>query len=121
MSIKDRFIENVLRDEGNRLLRNQGKALRKRLKFHTHRLYDTRRISVSESRLTFTHTVYERFLDMKRLQDGTIQRRRRRIHNRLVYGHYRSIAGRLLYEFTEETIQEIRESIKQENHGRKNQ
>ena len=34
MSIKDRFIENVLRDEGNRLLRNQGKALRKRLKFH---------------------------------------------------------------------------------------
>ena len=73
MSIKDRFIENVLRDEGNRLLRNQGKALRKRLKFHTHRLYDTRRISVSESRLTFTHTVYERFLDMKRLQDGTIQ------------------------------------------------
>ena len=114
MSIKDRFIENVLRDEGNRLLRNQGKALRKRLKFHTHRLYDTRRISVSESRLTFTHTVYERFLDMKRLQDGTIQRRRRRIHNRL-------IAGRLLYEFTEETIQEIRESIKQENHGRKNQ
>ena len=41
MSIKDRFIENVLRDEGNRLLRNQGKALRKRLKFHTHRLYDT--------------------------------------------------------------------------------
>ena len=103
MSIKDRFIENVLRDEGNRLLRNQGKALRKRLKFHTHRLYDTRRISVSESRLTFTHAVYER------------------IHNRFVYGHYRSIAGRLLYEFTEETIQEIRESIKQENHGRKNQ
>ena len=35
MSIKDRFIENVLRDEGNRLLRNQGKALRKGLKFHT--------------------------------------------------------------------------------------
>lgn len=31
MSIKDRFIENVLRDEGNRLLRNQGKALRKGL------------------------------------------------------------------------------------------
>ena len=42
MSIKDRFIENVLRDEGNRLLRNQGKALRKRLKFHTQDRKSTR-------------------------------------------------------------------------------
>ena len=36
MSVKSRFVQTILSDEGNRLLKNQGLAMQRKLVFHTH-------------------------------------------------------------------------------------
>lgn len=101
-------------------MRNQALALERKLRFHTNRLYTTRRTSVQggadmDGQLTFTHTSYERFLDMKRLRYGSkVVRRNRKIHNRFVFGHYSSIASRLMYELTDNVVARIKEQIKSE-------
>ncbi len=120
MSIKQRFVQSILEDEGRRLMRNQALALEQKLQFHTRRLFSTRRTSVSggsdfDGRLSFIHTSYERFLDMKRLHYGSkIVSRHRKIHNRFVFGHYSSIASRLMYDLTDVVVAKIREGIKAE-------
>lgn len=120
MSIKQRFVQSILEDEGRRLMRNQSLALERKLQFHTNRLFNTRRTSVSggadlDGRLTFTHTSYERFLDIKRLRYGAkLVGRHRKIHNRFVFGHYSSIASRLMYDLTDDVVAKIREEIKAE-------
>ncbi len=120
MPIKQRFVQSILEDEGKRLMRNQSLALERKLRFHTNRLYNARQTSVQggsdmDGQMTFTHTSYERFLDMKRLRYGSkVVRRNRRIHNRFVFGHYTSIASRLMYDLTDDVVARIREQIKSE-------
>lgn len=120
MSIQQRFVKSVLEDEGKRLMRNQALSLERKLQFHTHRLYNARRTSVQSSsdmdgQLTFSHTSYERFLDMKRLHYGSkVVSRNRKIHNRFVFGHYASIAGRLMYDLTDDVVARFKEQIKTE-------
>lgn len=120
MSIQQRFVKSILEDEGRRLMRNQSLALERKLRFYTNRLYNIRRTSVQggadmDGQLTFTHTSYERFLDMKRLRYGSkVVRRNRRIHNRFIFGHYSSIASRLMYDLTEDVVARIREQLKSE-------
>lgn len=123
MSVKERFVKEILEDEGRRLIRNQSLALERKLKVRSGRLMGTRRIGVEggdvyDGRMSFTHTVYERFLDMRRLHLGSQEvRRNRKIHNRFVFGHYSSIAGRLMYDLTDDVVARIREQIKSENNG----
>lgn len=125
--IKKRFVSQILQEEGERLVKNQGTVLGKRLKFHTGRLAANRLINISESeyidgQLTFRHLSYERFLDMKR----TVNRKRKagtrvkhgyRIHNRFMYGTYFSIAKRLMYDLTDEVKANIINEIKSGNNG----
>ena len=118
MSIKERFVKSILEDEAKRLMRNQAAALGQKLKIRTGRLFNTRKTSVSggaemDGQLSFTHTVYERFLDMKRLQYSSKEvHRNRKIHNRFVFGHYTSIAGRLMYDLTDEVVATFKEELK---------
>lgn len=120
MSIKQRFVKEILEDEGRRLMRNQSVAISRKLKSRSGRLLSDRSISVSggevsDGTLTFRHTAYERFLDMKRLNYGSVGiRRNRRIHNRFVFGHYNSIANRIAYGLTEDVAARIRETFKNE-------
>ena len=119
-SVRQRFIKEVLEDEGRRLIRNQSVAIMQKLKSRTGRLVSARSVSVSggdssDGTLMFRHTAYERFLDMKSVQYGaTTIRRNRRIHNRFVFGHYNSIADRLAHGLTEDVIARIRENFKDE-------
>ncbi len=125
--IKQRFVGRVLQEEGDRLIRNQGAILGKRLSFRTGRLVGQRGISVSggegmDGRLSFRHVPYERFLDMKRTvklkrKAGTRVKRGYRIHNRFIYGTYFSIAGRLMTELTDEVKANIINQIKSETNG----
>ena len=118
--IKQRFVGKVLQEEGERMRKNQGVSIDKRLKFHSHNLVRKRDVKVSSEEgmdgvLTFSHVDYERFLDMKRKvkrkRSGGIRTRRGyRIHNRFMYGAYASIARRLMYDLTDE----LRESVKRE-------
>ena len=75
MDVRARFVSEILQDEGQRLLRNQGKAIEARVKKRSGRLESSRSVSVTggngaSGTLTFVHVAYERFLDMKRLQRG---------------------------------------------------
>ena len=116
MDVRARFVSEVLQDEGQRLLRNQGKAIEAKVKKRSGRLESSRSVSVTggsgaSGTLTFVHVAYERFLDMKRLErGGKSVKSNRKIHNRYVFGAFASIAERLMYEFTEDVIARIRES-----------
>jgi len=118
--IKDEFVKRVLQDEGKRLIKNQGAEITRRLKFHSNRLFSERTISVSgdnsmDGQLSYTHTAYQRFLDIKRKirskQTNRTITRRFRIHNRYIMGHYYSIANRLMNEMTEEVVQSIKKDF----------
>lgn len=115
MSIRDRFVQETLRTEGERMLKRQGEAMREAVRFHTNELYSNRSISVSggefDGKLEFRHTLHERFLDLKSLRHGSVtvkRKKSRRIHNRFVWGMYNSVAERLLYGFTEEVAESLR-------------
>ena len=119
MSVKSRFVQTILSDEGNRLLKNQGLTMQRKLEFHTYRLYQGRTKSVKtgaemDGALTLQHTAYQRFLDLKQMKYGSkVVKRNRRIHNRFVFGHYSSIASRLMYDLTDEVVARIRGQINQ--------
>lgn len=115
--IKQKFIEDTLRDEGRRLKANQGRALRKVLKFHSHRIINDRKVEIVSTRsqndtLRFTVPHYTRMLDIKkerRNKRGSGRSRKSfKIYNRFVMGAYYSIAHRLSNDFTEEVQRNIR-------------
>ena len=121
MGVKVRFIKETLESQGQRMLRAQGQAMEEALRFHTRETYGRRRIAVTEGgelsgTLTFTHTVQERFLDLKRLRHGSTESKRpksRQIHNRFVMGTYNAIARELMYGFTEDVAARIRSEMEQ--------
>ena len=100
--------------EGDRYLKNQEAAMSALLNFHTHNIVNRREVQSEtgadlSGKLVISHTAYERFLDMKALQYGNrVVRSNRRIHNRYVWGTYHSIAYRLLNDFTDKVITEIK-------------
>ena len=97
MGARERFIRSVLEEEGGILLRTQGEA---------GRLLSGRRVTVTDDRLTLTHPVYERFLDIRNRR-----KKRLRIHNRFVFAVYSAIAGKLAAGYRDEA-QEIVKRIK---------
>ncbi len=121
MGVKERFIKETLESQGQRMLRAQGQAMEESLRFHTRETYGRRHITVTEGgelsgTLTFTHTVQERFLDLKRLRHGSTESKRpksRQIHNRFVMGTYNAIARDLMYGFTEDVAARIRTEMEQ--------
>jgi len=115
--IKQRFVQMVLKEEGERFLRNQGRELRKQLHFHTKRIINERDASVSsgdamDGQLSISFVAYLRLLDLRRNTKkkgsrGT-SRRGYRIYNRFAMGHYYGIAFRLQNDFTDEVALAIR-------------
>lgn len=113
MSVRDRFVKDVLESEGAKLLSRQGTAISSSLKQQSGRLMSSREITVSggsdmNGKLTLEHPIYERFLDMRKPGKNGRKKKGRRIHNRFVFGAYASIAKNLMYGFTDEVADEIR-------------
>ena len=111
--IREKFVQETLETEGASMLRFQGTRIEQATTRRTGHLKGARRITVTggegmDGRLEFTHTDYERFLDIKRARKGGKRRRSRKIHNRYVFGAYASIAKRLMYGLTEEVASDIR-------------
>ena len=117
MGVKDRFVRNVLEEEGRRMLSSQSAAIGRAVRFRSGRLFNDRSISVSggadmDGKLTFTHTDYERFLDLRRRRHGTkTSKSNKKIHNRYVFGAYSSIASRLMYDLTDDVAESIRKQM----------
>lgn len=117
--IRKMFIKEILEDEGQRYLRNQGRALAKQLHFHSHRLIQERSVSVSadedlDGKLSISSVAYLRFLDLrkpatKKSGKGKLNKGYQ-IYNRFAMGHYYSIAFRLQNDFTQEVSARIQES-----------
>ena len=122
-AIKGKFIEHTLREEGKRFIRNQGAAIKTELRNRTGNLLNNRKFKIigsgAQAALHIDVPDYNRFLDIR----SKFRRRRRgqskrssgtglRIYNRFVMGHYHGIAERLMYGYTQSTIDMIREKWK---------
>lgn len=87
------------------------------MRFRTWRLSNDRSIFVTgdadmDGKLTFAHTDYERFLDLRRLRHGTkTSKSNKKINNRYVFGAYSSIASRLMYDLTDDVSESIRKQM----------
>ena len=115
MTVKGEYIRRTLLDESNRWLKNQKTVLATKLHSRTGRLVNERSISEQgemSATMTYQHTIEERFLDMRVLRYGSkIVRRARKIHTRFAYGHYESIASRLMYGLTDDVVAEIKQQL----------
>ena len=134
--IRKEFVKQILTQEGRELHDNQSKAIAKLLNFHSNRLMDERPWDVSETddvldgKLNLKIPGYGRALDIKpknrviSAQDKyTHWRQRRRtkafpIYNRFVFGHYYTIAWRLMYGLTEEVAEGIKQQFETANNGK---
>ena len=117
MGVRERFVRNILQEEGARMLRNQGAAISRTLVRRSGNLLGSRNVVIEggsdmDGKLTFTHTVYERFLDIRRpARSGRRRGRSRKIHNRFVFGTYAAIAGRLMYDLTDDVAAALKEEF----------
>lgn len=119
--VKKEFVRRIMEDEAKRFEKNQGLAMRKFLNFHTGDTESSRVFSVEtadnfDGKLTMKHLARQRFLDIKRKKRSRNSRRlkttSRPIHNRFVYGHFYSIANRLMVDFTNEVADGIKRELK---------
>jgi hypothetical protein len=124
--IRKEFVKQILQQEGKELHDNQSKAIAKLLNFHSNRLYDDRPFTVTggddlDGKLTMSVPDYARFLDIKPKAKETKNKyanwrngRRTKgfpIYNRFVFGHYYTIAYRLMYGLTEEVAAGIKKQF----------
>ena len=118
MTVKGEYIRRTLLDESSRWLKNQNTVLATKLCTRTGRLVNERSMSVSEqgemsATMTYQHTIEERFLDMRVLRYGSklVRRAREIFRTRFAYGHYESIASRLMYGLTHDVVAEIKQQL----------
>lgn len=120
--IKKEFVRRVLQDEGERFERSQGLALRKYLTFHTGETEKARLFKVTsadnmDGMLSITTRAHVRFLDIKKKtrtkSTRKIKRINRPIYNRFAFGHYYSIAARLMYDLTDDVVETIKKDLNQ--------
>lgn len=112
MGIRERFIQDTLETEGRKMLELQTRQIERVTHSRTGNLRRNRYIKVTADQLTLTHPEYERFLDMKKKSGSGKRKKRRKIHNRYIFGAYTSIAERLMYGFTDEVANLYRNATK---------
>lgn len=126
--IRGEFIRRVMEDElGVNMLKAQSQAMAKRLNFSaSSRLQGSRSVSVNvsgyDAKAVFTHPGHERALDInmnKRYRGKKGWRKKPLtywesfgVHNRFIHGHYYRLAYRLMFGFTNDAIDTIKEELK---------
>lgn len=124
--IEGRFITKTLNDEGNAILEDSDKVMRRR-GFSSSKFYD-HDISVNNNEMTYSHTAAERFVDMKTRnvtnatssskkvrRSGKVSKKSHPIHNKPIWSHKRFIIRKLSFGFTEEVKNSFREVLSKEN------
>lgn len=113
--IRARFIHKILNEEAHKFMQAQTSRIQSVLTERTGYLLTHRSAQAFgsdgdfEGVIVFQHPAYERFLDMRKLNNQE-KGHRRYIHNRPIMKTYNRIAERLMTEFT----QEMRESLRAE-------
>lgn len=111
-----RFAEEIMREEWSDFEKRHRDAIKRRTTRHTGTLEDRRSYrtakATNEITSSFTHPVYERFLDMRKNYFGDVKSKhgtkrdaltRKRgipIHNRIIYGKLNPLSFRLLNELS---------------------
>jgi hypothetical protein len=128
--IRKEFVKQVLEEEGRELHKNQSAAISKLLHFHSNRLHDERPYSATQTgdmdgMFSMSIPIYGRFLDIKPKNRkstggkyGKWKKQRRTkaypIYNRFVFGHYYTIAYKLMYGFTNDVADTIKKQFQQQ-------
>lgn len=124
--VKKEFVRRILKEESERFERNQGNAMRKLLQFQTGDIESMRKFTVTsadhyDGKLTLKHLARERFLDIKKKTRSKNSRRLKKrnfaIHNTFVFGHFYSIANRLMVDFTNEVAEGIKRDLNLTTNG----
>ena len=128
-AIRSTFVRNILKEEGDRFIKNQGIAISGATKTRTGNLIRNRKAIINgtgaDLQLHIEVPAYTRFLDIrnkfKRSKRGQSKRssgKGLRIYNRFVMGHFYGLAERLSFEYTQETIDIIRAKWEGAFHGK---
>jgi len=118
--IKRTFVADILKQQGNEIVREMQKRITRYTDAHTQQLISTpqHRLTAqeyAEGELSLTVVAHQRFLDMGAVgKQARNKRKRRPLYNSIVFGNYYRIAYKLMYYFTEEVIEEIKKSFETE-------
>lgn len=112
-ALKDRFLQNVMEEEGADMVKAHQKAISDLLNEDTGLTRSSvRQIVRAQSHtatLEVSHLKRQRFLDMKtrNTKDGRKRKRAYRIHNRIIFGHLNNIIQKLSYGFTDAVREQL--------------
>ena len=112
--VEEHFIRETLEAAAVHIYKDQTEAIQQAVSSaSTGHLLRNRFFNVGDTTIEHRHPVYERFLDMKKLQRNgkVVKRTPQHIHNRFMWGLYLRIQDRLMYGLTEDVRQRIRTSL----------
>ncbi len=115
-ALEDRFIQQVLREEGNKIKIEQLKFMSSR-GFTSTELLTKINTVVNNTTLQHTHLTRHRFIDMKtrNTRQGKIKKKNHPIHNRILFGHMNNVVRRLSFGFTEDVVAQIKGELENQN------
>lgn len=95
--IKDFYIRQVLEEAGDEIFDQQSRVLGNANSEYQD-LLNNRSYSISSGTLTLTHSLRERFVDMKRVRGKS--QKSLRVHNQIIWSQFNVIVGKLRNGFT---------------------
>lgn len=113
---EDRFINMMLREEGNKLKEAQVKFMQQR-GFTSPEFFSDISVKSHGTTLTHEHLLRHRFVDMKtrNTKNGKKRKKNHPLHNRLIFGYLNTIIHRIQFDFTDEIIQMVKAELEGEN------
>lgn len=112
--VEEHFTRATLEEAAVHIHKSQTDAIQRAVSSaSTGHLLRNRFFNVGDATIEHRHPVYERFLDMKRLQRNgkVVKRTPLHIHNRFMWGLYLRIRDRLMYGLTEDVREKMRVSL----------
>lgn len=114
--IEKAFSEKILKEEADNMGKAQDRVLRgapkdKRIDMVRY----SRTFSVSGEKLTHTHNIQQRFIDMKRTRYG--KQKPVKVHNSIIFGHFNNIIYRLSTNLTEAVRAQIANQLNIDIYG----
>lgn len=103
--VEEHFIRETLEEAAVHIYKSQTDAIQRAVSSaSTGHLLRNRFFNVGDTTIEHRHPIYERFLDMKRLQRNgkVVKRTPLHIQNRFMWGLYLRIRDRLMYGLTED-------------------
>ena len=100
ISIEQKYIQRVLNKEATNIFKAQEKVVSRFQASGAATINAKRRFVVSGSTLDVTHSILQRFIDMKYLRGN--RKRVIPVHNKVIYGHFNNIINKLAFGLTDD-------------------